>query len=176
MEKSCPVIFDRYLDPESISMFEGLGIMNRKELEARNEVKWETYTKKIQIEARVLGDLTLNHIIPVATHYQTRLAKNVGTMREVFPAEEAEKLCARNIKIIREIAGHTQAIETMVEELVNARRIANRIECEREKAIAYHDTVEPKMNEIRYHIDKLELTVADELWTLPKYRELLFIR
>ena len=176
VEKSCPVIFDRYLDPESISMFEGLGIMNRKELEARNEVKWETYTKKIQIEARVLGDLTLNHIIPVATHYQTRLAKNVGTMREVFPAEEAEKLCARNIKIIREIAGHTQAIETMVEELVNARRIANRIECEREKAIAYHDTVEPKMNEIRYHIDKLELTVADELWTLPKYRELLFIR
>ena len=176
VEKSCPVIFDRYLDPESIRMFEGLGIMNRKELEARNEVKWETYTKKIQIEARVLGDLTLNHIIPVATHYQTRLAKNVGSMREVFSAEEAERLCARNIKIIREIAGHTQAIETMVEELVNARKIANRRESEREKAIAYHDTVEPKMNEIRYHIDKLELTVADELWTLPKYRELLFIR
>jgi glutamine synthetase len=139
-------------------------------------VKWETYTKKIQIEARVLGDLTMNHIIPVATHYQTRLAKNVGSMREIFSPEEAEKLCARNIKIIREIAERTQTIETMVEELVNARKIANRIESEREKAIAYHDTVEPKMDEIRYHIDKLELTVADELWTLPKYRELLFIR
>ena len=176
VEKSCPVIFDRYLDKESIDMFESLNIMNRKELEARNEVKWETYTKKIQIEARVLGDLTMNHIIPVATHYQTRLAKNVGSMREIFSPEEAEKLCARNIKIIKEIAERTQTIETMVEELVNARKVANRIENEREKAIAYHDTVEPKMDEIRYHIDKLELTVADELWTLPKYRELLFIR
>jgi glutamine synthetase len=176
VEKSCPVIFDRYLDPESIDMFEKMGVMNRKELMARNEVKWETYTKKIQIEARVLGDLTMNHIIPVATHYQTRLAKNVGVMKEVFSAEEAEKMCARNIKIIREIAERTQTIETMVEELVNARKVANRIEEEREKAIAYHDTVEPKMEEIRYHIDKLELTVADELWTLPKYRELLFIR
>ena len=176
VEKSCPVIFDRYLDPESIDMFEKMGVMNRKELRARNEVKWETYTKKIQIEARVLGDLTMNHIIPVATHYQTRLAKNVGVMKEVFSAEEAEKMCARNIKIIREIAERTQTIETMVEELVNARKVANRIEEEREKAIAYHDTVEPKMEEIRYHIDKLELTVADELWTLPKYRELLFIR
>jgi glutamine synthetase len=176
VEKSCPVIFDRYLDPESIRMFESLGIMNRKELRARNEVKWETYTKKIQIEARVLGDLTMNHIIPVATHYQTRLAKNVSAMREIFSEEEAASLSTRNIKIIREIAQRTQTIESMVEELVEARRVANRIESEREKAIAYHDTVEPKMNEIRYHIDKLELTVADELWTLPKYRELLFIR
>ncbi len=176
VERSCPVIFDRYLDPESIQMFESLNIMNRKELKARNEVKWETYTKKIQIEARVLGDLTMNHIIPVATHYQTRLAKNVSAMREIFPEAEADKLSRRNIKIIREIAERTQTIETMVEELVEARRVANRIESEREKAIAYHDTVEPKMGEIRYHIDKLELTVADELWTLPKYRELLFIR
>jgi len=176
VEKSCPVIFDRYLDPESIEMFESLNIMNRKELLARNEVKWETYTKKIQIEARVLGDLSLNHIIPVAVHYQTRLAKNVGSMIEVFGKEEANALTARSIKIIKEIAERTQAIETKVEELVDARKVANRIDSEREKAIAYHDTVEPKMDEIRYHIDKLELIVADELWTLPKYRELLFIR
>ena len=176
VERSCPIIFDRYLDAESIQMFESLGIMNRKELRARNEVKWETYTKKIQIEARVLGDLTMNHIIPVATHYQSRLAKNVAGMRAIFAPDEADKLCARNIKIIREIAERTQTIETMVEELVNARKVANVIASEREKAIAYHDTVEPKMEEIRYHIDKLELTVADELWTLPKYRELLFIR
>ncbi len=176
VEKSCPVIFDRYLDKESIDMFESLHIMNRKELEARNEVKWETYTKKIQIEARVLGDLSMNHIIPVATHYQTRLAKNVSAMRDIFPSQEATQLTTRNVKIVKEIAERTEIIETLVEELVNARKVANRIESEREKAIAYHDMVEPKMEEIRYHIDKLELIVADELWTLPKYRELLFIR
>ncbi len=176
VEKSCPLIFDRYLDEEAISMFESMGVMNRKELRARNEVKWETYTKKIQIEARVLGDLTMNHIIPVATHYQSRLAKNVKSMLDIFPKDEALKLCARNMQIIREIAERVQTIETMVEELVESRKVANRITTEREKAIAYHDTVAPKMEEIRYHIDKLELTVADELWTLPKYRELLFIR
>ncbi|MBO6287255.1 MAG: glutamine synthetase III [Prevotella sp.] len=176
VETSCPLIFDRYLDPESINMFESLNIMNRKELAARNEVKWETYTKKIQIEARVLGDLSMNHVIPVATHYQSRLAKNVMSMRDIFSKEEAMKMCARNIHIIREIADRTQTIEQMVEELVEARRIANGIATEREKAIAYHDTVVPKMEDIRYHIDKLEMLVADELWTLPKYRELLFIR
>ncbi len=176
VEKSCPLIFDRYLDTETIEMFESMGVMNRKELKARNEVKWETYTKKIQIEARVLGDLTMNHIIPVATHYQSRLAKNVKSMLDIFPQDEALKLCSRNMDIIREIAERVQTIETMVEELVEARKVANKIGTEREKAIAYHDTVAPKMEEIRYHIDKLELTVADELWTLPKYRELLFIR
>ncbi|MBR5730270.1 MAG: glutamine synthetase III [Prevotella sp.] len=176
VEKSCPIIFDRYLDEDSIKMFESLNIMNRKELEARNEVKWETYTKKIQIEARVLGDLSMNHIIPVATHYQSRLAENVAGMIKIFGEEEGKNLCQRNIKIIKEIADRAQTIETMVEELVNARKVANKITTEREKAIAYHDTVEPKMDKIRYHIDKLELTVADELWTLPKYRELLFIR
>ena len=143
---------------------------------ARNEVKWETYTKRIQIEARVMGDLTMNHIIPVATHYQSHLAKNLQNMIDIFGADEAKKLSERNIKLIREIAERTQIIETGVEELVNARKVANKIECEHEKAIAYHDTVAPKMEEIRYHIDKLELIVADELWTLPKYRELLFIR
>jgi glutamine synthetase len=97
-------------------------------------------------------------------------------MIEVFGKEEANALTARSIKIIKEIAERTQAIETKVEELVDARKVANHIDSEREKAIAYHDTVEPKMDEIRYHIDKLELIVADELWTLPKYRELLFIR
>lgn len=175
-ETSCPLIFDNYLSDDSVKMFESMNVMTSKELEARNEVKWETYTKKIQIEARVMGDLSMNHIIPVATHYQSQLAKNVQNMRQIFPVEKAEKLTARNLKIIEEIAERTQAIETGVEELVNARKIANKIEDEREKAIAYHDTVAPKMEEIRYQIDKLELTVADELWTLPKYREMLFIR
>ena len=175
-ETSCPKIFERYLDKETIEMFEGQNVMSKKELEARNEVKWETYTKKIQIEARVFGDLSMNHIIPVCTHYQSQLAKNVQSMYDIFPAETAAHLTSRNKKIIEEIAERTQIIETGVEDLVNARKVANKIESEHLKAIAYHDTVAPKMEEIRYQIDKLELIVADELWTLPKYRELLFIR
>ena len=176
VEKSCPVIFDRYLDPETIAMFENMGVMNAKELAARNEVKWETYTKKIQIEARVMGDLSMNHIIPIATQYQSQLAKNVLNMYEIFTKEEATQLTARNKGIIKEIAERTHAIETGVEELVNARKIANKIDNVRQRAIAYHDIVEPKMERIRYQIDKLELIVSDECWTLPKYRELLFIR
>ena len=175
-ESNCPKCFDRYLDEDSIKMFESMNVMNRNELEARNEVKWETYTKKIQIEARVMGDLTMNHIIPVATHYQSQLAKNVQNMVNIFGDVEGKKLSERNIKIIREIAERTNIIETEVEELVNARKQANKIENQRDRAIAYHDTIVPKMEEIRYHIDKLELVVSDELWTLPKYRELLFIR
>ena len=176
IEKSCPKIFERYLDPESIKMFEDLKVMTAKELEARNEVKWETYTKKIQIEARVLGDLSMNHIIPVATRYQSQLLKNVENMNEVFSAEKAKKLSARNVKIIEEIAERTLVIERQVDELVNARKVANKIADEHEKAIAYHDTVAPKMEDIRYQIDKLELIVDDSCWPLPKYRELLFIR
>ena len=175
-ETSCPLVFDRYLDEDSVQMFESLNVMHRNELQARNEVKWETYTKKIQIEARVLGDLCMNHIIPVATHYQSRLAKNVQSMFGIFASEKARILTSRNVKIIEEIAQRTQTIETKVEELVAARKVANNIQCEREKAIAYHDNIAPRMEAIRYEVDKLELLVADELWTLPKYRELLFIR
>ena len=175
-EPSCPLCFDRYLDQDSIQMFEDQSVMGEHELRARNEVKWETYTKKIQIEARVMGDLVMNHIIPVATHYQSRLAKNVENMYAIFGRDDATELTARNKKIIREIAERTQTIETNVEELVNARKVANKIEDTRERAIAYHDTVAPKMDVIRYHIDKLELIVSDELWELPKYRELLFTR
>ena len=176
VEKSCPKIFERYLDEASIQLFESLGVMTKKELEARNEVKWETYTKKIQIEARVLGDLSMNHIIPVATRYQSELLSNLNHMSVVFPIDTADKLSARNKKIIQEIAERTFAIEKGVEELVEARKKANKIESERDKANAYHDTVEPKLDEIRYQIDKLELIVDDALWPLPKYRELLFIR
>lgn len=175
-ESNCPKCFDRYLDEDAIRMFEQTNVMKRNELEARNEVKWETYTKKIQIEARVMGDLAMNHIIPVATHYQSQLAKNVQNMVNIFGDVEGKQLSERNIKIIREIAERTNIIETGVEELVNARKRANKIESLRERAIAYHDTIAPKMEAIRYQIDKLELVVSDELWTLPKYRELLFIR
>ena len=176
VETACPVIIEHYLDDTSIQMFESTHVMNRKELEARNEVKWEMYVKTVQIEARVMGDLSMNHIIPVATHYQSQLIKNVQGMKEVFPVEKAERLSARNMKLIEEIAERTERIEQLVEELTEARRIANRIENIHERAITYHDTVCPKMDAIRYEIDHLELIVEDGLWTLPKYRELLFIR
>jgi glutamine synthetase len=181
VEKSCPVIFEHYLDDSTIKMFESTKVMNKKELEARNEVKWEMYVKTVQIEARVLGDLAMNHIIPVATHYQSQLIKNVQGMKEIFSStifntEKATKLSARNIKLIEEIAERTEKIEQLVEDLTEARRVANRIENIHQRAIAYHDTVCPHMEAIRKEIDKLELIVEDGLWTLPKYRELLFIR
>ena len=175
-ETSCPLIFDRYLDEGSVRMFESVGVMTRKELEARNEVKWETYTKKIQLEARVLGDLVMNHIVPVATEYQTKLIDNVYKMKGLFPAEKADGLSAENLAIICKIAEHTSYIKEHVDAMVEARKVANRIADEREKAIAYHDTIAPMLEQIRYHIDKLELIVDDQMWTLPKYRELLFIR
>ena len=175
-EASCPVCFDAYLHDDSVRMFEQMNVMTRSELEARNEVKWETYTKKIQIEARVMGDLAMNHIIPVVTHYQSRLAKNVSSMINIFGKEEGERITKRNIKILKEIAESIQTIETGVDELIEARKVANKIDSQREKAIAYHDDIVPQMEEIRYQIDKLELIVSDEMWTLPKYRELLFIR
>ena len=176
VERSCPLVFDHYLTDSSISMFENTKVLSRKELEARNEVKWETYVKKVQIEARVMGDLSMNHIIPVSTHYQSQLIRNVQSMKAVFPEEKAERLSVRNMKLIEEIAERTETIERLVEELTESRRVANRIENVREKAIVYHDTVEPKMEAIRYEIDHLEMIVEDGLWTLPKYRELLFIR
>ena len=175
-ETSCPIIFDNYLSDASIAMFETTGVMTRKELEARNEVKWEMYTKKIQIEARVLGDLAMNHVIPVATEYQSRLIDNVYKLRDLFDAEKAASLSSMNVKLIEDIAQHTIYITKHVDDMVEARKVANRIENEREKAIAYHDTVAPMLEDIRYHIDKLELIVDNQMWTLPKYRELLFVR
>ncbi|WP_455496866.1 glutamine synthetase III family protein [Coprobacter sp.] len=175
-ETSVPLIFDNYLKEESIRMFESTGVMTRKELEARNEVKWETYTKKIQIEARVLGDLAMNHIIPISTKYQSELIDNVYKIRSLFSEDKAALLCGKDLDIIEEIGRRELAIKEKVEEMIDARKNANKITNEREKAIAYHDTVAPKFDEIRYHIDKLELIVDNQMWTLPKYRELLFIR
>ena len=175
-ETSCPVIFDQYLTEDSVRMFESAGVMTRKELEARNEVKWDMYTKKIQIEARVLGDLVMNHVVPVAIEYQSKLIDNVYKMKQIFPTEEAEKLSAENMAIIRKIAEHTSYIKEHVDTMVEARKVANKIVDERAKAIEYHDKITPMLEQIRYHIDKLELIVDDQMWTLPKYRELLFIR
>jgi glutamine synthetase len=175
-ETNVPLIFDAYLSASSIKLFESMGIMTEKELEARNEVKWETYTKKIQIEARVLGDMALNHIIPVATRYQSMLIDNVSKVHALFDAEKANRISATNLSLIEDIALHIANIKTLVDKMIDNRKIANKITEEREKAIAYHDTVASTFDEIRYHIDKLELIIDNEMWTLPKYRELLFIR
>lgn len=175
-ETSVPLIFDSYLSESSVHLFESTGVMNHKELEARNEVKWDMYTKKVQIEARVLGDIAMNHIIPVATKYQSQLIDNAYKMKSLFPEEKASRLSAKNLEIIEDIAEHIMLLKELVDQMVESRKVANIIPSEREKAIAYHDTVFPMLDQIRYHVDKLELTVDDQLWPLPKYRELLFIR
>ena len=175
-ETSVPKIFDAYLRPESVKMFADAGVFSKVELEARNEVKWEMYTKKVQIEARVLGDLALNHVLPVAIRYQSILLDNVSKIRSIFPDDKAARMSASEIDTIEAIATHCRMIKEETEAMVEARKVANRIASERDKAIAYHDTVVPRMDVIRRHIDKLELMVDNEMWPLPKYRELLFIR
>lgn len=175
-ETSVPKIFDAYLNKSSIDMFKSTGVFTEVELEARNEVKWEMYTKKIQIEARVLGDLAVNHVIPVAIRYQSVLTDNVFKLKTLFPNEKGDKLAQLDLDTIERMSAHMATIMEETKKMVNARKAANRIDNEREKAIAYHDTVVPCMDVIRYHIDKLELMVDDEMWPLPKYRELLFIR
>ncbi len=175
-ETSVPKIFDAYLKKSSVDMFKSTGVFTKVELEARNEVKWEMYTKKIQIEARVLGDLAVNHVIPVAIRYQSVLTDNVFKLKTLFPNEKGDKLAQLDLDTIERMSAHMATIMEEVKKMVNARKSANRIDDEREKAIAYHDTVVPCMDVIRYHIDKLELMIDDEMWPLPKYRELLFIR
>lgn len=173
-ETSVPLIFDAYLSKESEEMFARTGVFSRRELEARNEVKWEMYTKKIQIESRVLGDLAINHIVPVASRYLNILLDNVSKMQALF--DNGKEMAEQDIDTINRIADHNKAIKNGVVAMVNARKVANKIEDERTKAIAYHDTVAPYLDSIRRHIDKLELLVDNEMWPLPKYRELLFIR
>ena len=175
-ETSVPKIIEAYTSKSSVELFEKMGVLNEKELHARNEVKWETYTKKIQIEARVLGDLAINHIIPVATRYQALLLDNVYKTKAVFSADKADKIASQDMALIEEIAERISVIKDNVEAMVEARKAANIIEHEDKKATAYHDVVLPYFDVIRYNIDKLELVVDDEMWTLPKYRELLFIR
>ncbi len=175
-ETSVPLIFDAYQRRESVEMFRRTGVFTDVELAARNEVKWEMYTKKVQIEARVLGDLAINHVIPVATRYQSILLDNISKIRDIFNPSRAEELSSTEVDSVEKLAEHMRVIRQEVARMVDARRVANRLNGEREKAIAYHDNVVPSMDVIRYHIDKLELMVDNEMWPLPKYRELLFIR
>lgn len=174
-QTNVPRIYESYTSAQSIKTFEG--ILSEVELHARNEVKWEIYTKKIQIESRVLGDLALNHIIPVAIRYQSVLLKNVARLKEIYPNEEDfRNLASEQLRLIEKISKHVNAINSKVHQMIDERKSANKISSEHEKAIAYHDKVAPFLDSIRYHIDKLEIIVDNEMWTLPKYRELLFVR
>ncbi len=174
-ETSVPLVIDRYLSDTSINMFERTGVLTRAELQSRSEVKWETYVKKLQIESRVMGDLVVNHVLPAAKRYQTMLLQNVLAVKQVFSADETASLNAMDYSIIKQIEEHSGAILDGVERMTEARHKANRQPDERAKALAYHDNVLPLMAEIREHADALELIVDDEMWTLPKYRELMFI-
>ncbi len=176
VKTSAPEMFDAYSLKENVEMFKRTGVFTEKELEARNEVKWEMYSKKIQIESRVLGDLAINHVIPAATRYQSLLLDNVFKIRQLFEGEKGEKIAAQDMIGIEKLADHMAAIKRGVEKMVELRHKANRMPNEREKAIHYHDDICPCMEEIRHHIDELELMVDNEIWPLPKYRELLFIR
>ena len=175
-ETSAPLMYDAYTRPESVEMFAKSGVLSLKEIEARNEVKWETYSKKIQIESRVLGDLAINHIIPAAVRYESVLLDNVYKVKQLFSGAKADDIAALDMENIEQISENIAAIKSKVKEMVDVRHKANRMPDERSKAIAYHDDVLPKMEEIRTHIDNLELMVDNEIWPLPKYRELLFIR
>lgn len=175
-ETCVPKIFDAYLSPSSVEMFGRTGVFTPKELEARNEVKWEIYVKKIQIESRVLGDLAINHILPVAKRYQSMLVDNLVKIKSLFDSEKASSLIALDMAIVEKLSDHISAISAETDRMATARRKANRLDSERDKALAYHDNVIPCMEAIRGHIDALELMVDNEMWPLPKYRELLFIR
>ena len=173
---SVPESLSAYLRPESKELFNKLGIFNESELNGRVEVEYEKYVMKIQIEARVLGDIAINHIVPTAVQYQTMLLENVKNLKEVFSTEEFESLAEGRLELIREIGKHVSAIKIKRKEMIEARKQANVIEDIVDKAYEYEKVVKPYLDEIRDSIDRLELIVDDEKWPLPKYRELLFVR
>ena len=175
IETSVPVMIDQYLGEESVQMFGSTGVLNRAELLARSEVKWENYSMKLQIESRVLGDLVINHIIPAAKRYQNVLLQKVVGVKQVFNESDAAVLNEQDMQLIRRIENHTGAIVAKVEEMNRERAHANHIDNQRERAITFHDKVVPLMENVRSHVDDLEMVIDDQLWPLPKYRELLFI-
>ena len=169
-EVSAPLNFDRFLDEQTVAMFSSMGVYNRVELEARAEIKREMYVKKIQIEARVLGDIAMNHIVPIASKYEGVLLEKAWKLQQLGMSWATDK------SLIENIQSRTAKIQTLVTEMIECRKRANRIEDMREKAIAYHDTVAVFFDTIREEIDRLEEVVDDQIWTLPKYREILFIK
>ena len=174
-ETSVPLMIDQYLKERSIQMFTSTGVLNQSELRSRCEVKWENYSLKLQIESRVLGDMVINHVLPASKRYQAMLLEKVANMQQVFDAEEAKILNEQDCLLIRRIERHASSIIAGVDKMTELRITANHITNQRERAVAFHDTIVPIMEEIRKHVDELEMWIDDQLWTLPKYRELLFV-
>ncbi|MBN2348179.1 MAG: glutamine synthetase III [Bacteroidales bacterium] len=173
---SVPDALDAYLSKSSRALFKSQKIFSEKELEARTEVRLENYIKKVQIEARVIGDLALNHVIPTAVKYQTMLIENVKGLKDLFGQNEYKTLAGGRLDLIKDISDHVTIIKAKVHDMIEARKVANKIESTREMADQYAKMIFPYLDEIRYHIDKLELVIDDEIWPLPKYRELLFTK
>lgn len=172
---SVPEAILKYETEYSKEVLIGEGILNERELKSRIEVEMEKYVKKIQIESRVLGDLTINHIVPTALIYQNRLLKNLLGMKQIFPEEEFDQLSLARKNLVKEISEHVSSIKAMVKDMTLERKYANRIEDIREKAFEYEKKVFPYLEAIREHVDALEMEIDNEIWPLPKYRELLFL-
>ena len=172
--RSAVEAYKAYISDENIALFDKENVLNKRELEARYEVRIENYTMKIQIEARVLGDLAINHIIPTVIKYQTRLIENVQGIKQLFDGQEFNHIAGARLELIKTISKHISSIKAKVKEMTDERKIANKEEDATIKATLYEQKVKPYLDDIRYYIDKLELVVDDEMWPLPKYRELLF--
>ena len=175
-ETSAPLVYDAFDSPPTTEIYKDTNVMTDVELRARTEINWEIYCKKIEIEVRVLADLTANHILPVATRYQSILLDNVSKMKEIFSPGEYEQVAAGEIQIIKDIAIHTSEARALAIEMEKVCDEVSACECERSKAVGFHDKVIPYLEKIREHVDALEMIVDDDMWPLPKYRELLFIR
>ena len=171
--KTTPEALTENISPKSLALFEEMGVLSRVEVEARYEIALEEYVKTIQIESRVLGDIARNHVVPTAVRYQNTLIENVRGLKEIF-AENYQEVASEQIDLIQRISRHIKEIHTNVEAMIQARKQANALPTFEEKAHAYCHQVKAFFDPIRYHCDKLELMVDDELWTLTKYRELLF--
>jgi len=170
-----PEALDAFVSKQTLDLFEKNNVMSHREVEARHEIQLETYTKKIQIESRVIGDIAANHIIPTALKYQNQLINNVQGLKAIFDAKAFAKAAGAQLEIIQEISEHVTIIKNSIDEMIEARKTANKISDAKKLAVAYCYKVQPFFETIRYHADKLELLVDDEMWSLPKYREMLFI-
>jgi glutamine synthetase len=172
--KTTPHALKAYIDPKAIKLFENQDVMNEREVHARYDIMQEMYFKKIQIESRVLGDMAGNHIVPVAIKYQNTLIENVRSLKLILPENEYNLVAKEQLDMIKEISRRVSTIIALKEEMIETRKVCNKIEDAEERAIAYCEKVLPYFQKIRYEVDKLELLIDDQLWPLPKYRELLF--
>jgi glutamine synthetase len=172
--KNTPEALSAVISESTIDLMKRHDVLTKRELEARYEIDLESYTKKIQIESRVMGDLAINHIIPTAIQYQSMLVNNVRGLKDILEGKDYKNASAQQIDRIIEISDRIRAIRENADAMVEARRKANALGSEKAKALAYNKKVLPFFEPIRYEVDKLELMVSDDLWPLPKYREMLF--